>query len=404
MSSGAETSTDPGRPAGALAADDSWLRRRAWCVLVVAGYLGLALALTSIWFNSGSRFNSYARAEFVDLIEGTGYRPFVRRMLVPAMVRGARALVGESTRGRLIDAHPVFLEMGTRYELADPSYGFELALCFVVWYLAMAGFLFGMRAVARALYERPGRTADLVPLVGAFFLPMFFAKGAHYLYDPTDLALSTWCIYAIVSRRVRLFYLVFAMALLNKETAAVFVVLFAVTYFKREMPGRLGVHLVAQLAMVGGLLVLTHVLLGENPGALVERRLAANLHALAAARFLLSPERVVTLTVCAWLLFSRFESRPAFLRAGLVVPVILTPLYIAGGVWGEIRVFLPAYPILAMLAADTLAGIVGRPLLPARAAQQPLLVPDLSWIAFVVQAFVVVLGAVSFGLLLQQLR
>jgi len=156
-------------------------------MLVAAAYLGLALVLTSIWFNSGSRFNSYARAEFVDLIEGTGYRPFVHRLLVPAVVRGARALVGEGTRERLIDAHPVFLELGTRYEFEDPSYGFELVLCFAVWYLAMAGFLFGMRAVARALYERPGSTADLVPLVAAFSLPMFFAEGAHYLYDPTDL-------------------------------------------------------------------------------------------------------------------------------------------------------------------------------------------------------------------------
>ncbi len=403
MSSGAEASTDPDRSAGAIAAGDLRLRRHARCMLVAAAYLGLALVLTSIWFNSGSRFNSYARAEFVDLIEGTGYRPFVHRLLVPAVVRGARALVGEGTRERLIDAHPVFLELGTRYEFEDPSYGFELVLCFAVWYLAMAGFLFGMRAVARALYERPGSTADLVPLVAAFSLPMFFAEGAHYLYDPTDLALSTWCIYAIASGRTRLFYVVFAAALLNKETAAVFVALFALARFGRETPGRLGAHLVAQCALVAALLVLTHVLFGENPGGVVERRLAANLRELAAAGFLLSPERVAALALFACLLFARFESRPAFLRIGLVVPAILAPLYVAGGVWGEIRVFLPAYPILAMLAGETLFAIAGRPLIAARAAQPPLLVPELSWLVFVVQAFVIVLGAVSLTLLLQQL-
>jgi hypothetical protein len=372
-------------------------------VLVVAVYLGLALVLTSIWFNAGSRFNSYARAEFVGLIEGTGYRPFVHRLLVPAVVRGARALIGEGTRERLIDAHPVFLELGARYEFEDPSYGFELVLCFAVWYLAMAGFLFGMRAVAGALYERPGRTADLVPLVAAFFLPMFFAEGAHYLYDPTDLALSTWCIYAIASGRLRLFYVVFAVALLNKETAAVFVALFAMARFGRDTPGRLGAHLVAQLAMVGALLVLTHVLFGENPGGPVERRLAANLREITAAGFLLSPERVAALTLFACLLSSRFESRPAFLRAGLVVPAILAPLYVAGGVWGEIRVFLPAYPILAMLAAETLAGIAGRPLVALDTARRALLVPDLGWLALAVQAFVIVLGGVTLILLLQQL-
>ena len=182
-----------------------------------------------------------------------------------------------------------------------------------------------------------------------------------------------------------------------------FVALFALARFGREAPGRLGAHLVAQFAMVAGLLVLTHVLFGANPGGPVENRLVANLHELSAARFLLSPERIAALTLFACLLFSHFESRPAFLRAGLVVPAILAPLYVAGGVWGEIRVFLPAYPILAMLAAETLGRIAGRPLIAARDAQQPLLVPDLSWVAFAVQAFVIVLGAVSLGLLLQQL-
>ena len=235
--------------------------------------------------------------------------------------------------------------------------------------LALALSLFALRRLLIALYHPPPVVADFFPLVLIALLPAF--KGySNFVYDYPQLLLFTMGILFIVEQRWRGYYIILVLTLLNKETAVLLPVLFAVTQFDAMERGRLVRHIAAQgviaAVVLGSLVWMFH----DNPGETTEFHLSRNIAYLMDYRNYfcleafdecpLAPSGLriwlpVGLNLPLWLLIGAFvgvgwRDAPTVMKRSL--PVILVPLVLLQLFFGfvdEIRVLYEALPVLIAL-------------------------------------------------------
>jgi len=342
------------------------LRHSSWYrgVLIIAYILGAAFIFT-MWATDTREFigfNGYYKARFAEMIEGTAYKPFVYRMLIPLLVRGGRVLLPSPLEQflregvyRLIPfVGQVMDYLAWERELL-PEY--LLASCFM--YAALLGFLFLLQRLTLRLYALPLYLADGAPLIALGVLPVFFKRGTHFLYDLPALFFFTWGLVLILEERLKCYYLCFALGLLNKETMVLLSLVFALHFAKRLTRGELGRHLGVQV----GLLVLVRsaqvFLYWGNPGGAFEFHLIENL------RLALRPywySAVVSVLSVVLLIGHGWDKKPRFLKQSLWIGVPLVGSYLVMGAWGEIRVFYELFPVLFLLALPTVAEILGWPM------------------------------------------
>ncbi len=321
-------------------------------------YLALVLGVL-VW--AEPQTSIYHRALLPDLVAGTAYRPYVKRVLTPLAIRAGSAVMPARTRAALDRAvleHPqIARRFGWRVPHAD-----WYVLGTLAHAIALLGFAVAFRALARRTFALDGRTASLAAAGALALVPIHFGYQ-NYLYDFPSLALFTLGLLLLARDDLFLYALLWPIGILDKETYLVLLFVFLLRY-RRVMPrGRLLGLAAAQVAIAAALwLVLGHPY-RATPGGAVEFHLGRNLTHLPDARQLLHD----VVYWGAWVvgLFFWREKRPLVADAlAVLLPLLVTTLFL--GFMGEYRDFYEAWPLLALLLAHTVLRILRRRPVPLR--------------------------------------
>ncbi len=308
----------------------------------------------------------YPKANLDSCVYGTANRPFVYRALLPLMVRGATALVPASVREAFTaKVRPTIVGAWATRSGVDPRFATEHLIAVVLMYATLYGFVLVMRWLFRRLYACPPTLVDGVPLLGLLLLPMFFCWGS-YLYDFPELFFYALGMALLLTRRWKAYLVVFALACVNKETAAFTAFFFAVHFrsqWRRWAYWALGA--VQGVLVLGTKLSLEH-LYRANPGDTMENHLWRNLGIVFHGPWAIGTVAglcLLVLVVCV-----RWSENPRFVRDGiwLLVPVVGMTL-----VWGqvdEVRNYYGAFPALLLLIGHGFGRLVG---LEASGAAEP---------------------------------
>ncbi len=359
-----------------------WLGVRAYRVLIVGLYLAASLWILLMWATDVRPFiglNLFERARFLDLIYGRAHRPFVYRALVPWLVRGILAIVPQSlTYGLsevLLNALPIvgraadFLSWERQHL---PEYAVTLGLI----YISIVGYLVALRWLARQCYDMSASglpwLTDALPLLSLTVLPVFFKRGTHFLYDLPALFLFTLALACLRADRLRAYYAVYVIGLLNKETMLFAGVVMALWFAAQGGPrwrGRVIVHTIAHGALFAAVRLALMIIYRGNPGEPAEFRLLDNLIFYSYPYWFTA---ITSVGAVVLLIGHDWQKKPLFLRLALWLAVPFFGLYLVAGSWGEIRVFYELFPICYLLGVQTVAKIMGWPMATRAELAQPL--------------------------------
>jgi len=291
------------------------------------------------------------RADFPQLVDGTAYRPYVSRALVPLLVRavtaatpeGAREAVETTLRGR------EYVEAMGWYE--DSLFEFSVAT--LAMFVCLVAFAWTLKRLSETIYELPPMFHNLAPLAAFVVLPLFF-RYYSYVYDPATLLLTSLSLLWLWQRRFGWFVVGVALASANKETSVLLIPLFVLHEWMcdRRVPVGRTLTVVAVWALVRGFLM--WVFRG-NPGGLVENHFLEHTVWLF-LKFPVAMRYTLFVVILFFLpLRDHWREKPAFLRRGLAVTLV--PLVIAGSIFGfadELRGYYEAFPFLYLLALPSL--------------------------------------------------
>lgn len=269
------------------------------------------------------------------LVDGTAYRPFVTRALLPLLVKMAESILPLSQR----------------------------AWASVFMYLSLIGFVVSLRCLASALWK-PGPFIDFISVSSLLGLFPLMLSNRH-VYDLTTLFLFALELTFLARAKWLPYCLIYPVACLNKETTLLLTFVFCAFYFKRKTPRGLTGVLLWQVAayLIIRLGLAWHY--RGNPGAFVEYHLPEHLLVFFVAPAISFAYLLFGIVVTA-LVIRDFPEKPAFLR--LAAAAIVPPLFILDLLFGsplEMRHFYEAYPVMFLLCAPTLASLLpirGRPI------------------------------------------
>jgi hypothetical protein len=352
---------------------DRLYRWRVYPLIFLLAASACAAFTTIVFFRDpGVDFH---RATVPTMVDGTAWRPFVYRTLLPTVVRGLsaavpapldRAIESAAAENRLVSG--VF--NGLQW---DPAHGTVYLLAGALSFALFFAFAYAFRFFYRGLYDEPPWLGDIAGLVILLALPIGFTYGSK-IYDPATLFLTTFALGLMARRRFGMYLAVFVLCCLNKETAIVLPFVFALYFFfaDKRMPipalaGWLALQAVLFVAIKGAV----NFVFRDNPGVPFEHHLGRNLD------WLFQPYSVETLV--AWavlylLIADRWFDKPPFARWALAMALPLMGLGFIMGYFDEIRGYYEMFPVLAILMAHSVARHMGYGLVQRRTdVAQPVL-------------------------------
>ncbi|WP_427998453.1 hypothetical protein [Achromobacter sp.] len=257
-------------------------------------YVVVAAAAFNGFYTKWRLNDGHGPHSLASMVDGTAYRPYVYRQLVPAAANGIQALLPAGAVARISErlADPRRLNsrsgLAMRYpesEAMQPAVTLRYHIVYYLTFLALLGALFAMRALClRMGASAPAATA--APLAVALLLPFFLTEGGFF-YDFLEVLfmicaiLLAWRIppesRARAAACLVLLALVSAIATWNKEAFFFFV---ATLYpFLRLNLSRLkAAGVVGLLMFVCGCVYLAlKIRYAGNPGGTVSFQPGANL-------------------------------------------------------------------------------------------------------------------------------
>jgi hypothetical protein len=299
----------------------------------------------------------YERARFADMVYGRAYKPYVYRILLPGTVRIMAAAMPEQTRERLSESLARMSAMDNLLKILgwDRRYVVEYLIGAVLMYLCLWGFIGALRYLLGVVYRVSEKVREVFTLVALAGLPLFF-RYHNYPYDFPTLFLFTLGLGLMARQRWAWFVAVYLLACLNKETAILLTLVFAIRFWPREdtVRARFGDLLTVQLLGFAVIKAGLAYVFRDNPGSFVALHVPRhNLELLGAYPLA---------TVFGWcglilLLFYRWREKPAFLRNALWIVVPLVALTFFLGYLDELRDYYEAYPIVLLLLLHSVSRI-----------------------------------------------
>jgi hypothetical protein len=227
-------------------------------------------------------------------------------------------------------------------------------------YVSMVGFLLVLQRLIRRLLIISDAAAHAAVLALAVGLPISFA-GKLYIYDFTQLLLFTAGLMLMHQRRWWLYYPVFALACLNKETSILLAAVFAVWQCGRIFDRSNLPHLLVQ-GMVGlAILAVLGWVFRDNPGSSVEWHLQRN---LAPPVTRLAYVRLAVLAVSVLVAVWSVRRACPFVSRGFLItllPLLIATLFL--GYIDELRDYYEALPfglVLALITVGRSRGVCPR--------------------------------------------
>lgn len=280
-------------------------------------------AFVITWIYAAQRYHGSA-PEDVATLATTGYiiKPYIFRALMPWVARQLMAL---------FDLH------------ADTVVVLLIALCGLGFALALRGLLLSLYAVPRI------EIAVLVALGGLLIL-----IDPFLIYDIANVTLWTLAIMCLWHKKIALYFLVFILASINRETS-IFMILLFITLLYRHLPRREFFILSLFQAEVYALIQLAirnnfHTAAGkpfwftlwDNLQTYLDRPFVTGLH-------------ILILAGLFYLVAHNWEAKPKYIRLSFVVLMpLFAGMYFLFGQTFEYRVFAELYPLFVTLVVPTL--------------------------------------------------
>ena len=295
------------------------------------------------------------------------HRPFAYRVLMPLIIRGVDAATPFIVvKAEVLDQKNIYRRWGWEREIDKPQ---------VIAYFLLLLFLFGAVWCARLCtkYSYPLAAPplqDLMPAVALLFLPLTFIQGG-YMYDFPELFFLFASTAALLRQNWLIYYLLYPLAVVNKESGALIAVYFVALNWREMARGRLLKHLTAQALIAVPVIALIRLWAGGNPGQAMEVHLQHNLDFLLDPRSYLAffdiyvplvpvPRGFNLLSVATvlFLIIFRWRVKPLPLRRLLIgSTAVVVPLYLVGSVEDEIRALSLAFVPLYLLGFDTVQSL-----------------------------------------------
>lgn len=258
-------------------------------------------------------------------------RPFVYRMLVPSLARALEQVTG---------VHAVY--------------------CMIFLFaLSAVGLFYSLKYLYTAFRENDGY-AGLFAFIGCQLTFLFILIGVK-VYDVATVMFFAWALGLLARGKFDLYYLVFAIASINRETTFL-LTLFFMVYFFRRLPLRQ--YLVGLIYQGVAYLVIKIGIMriyADVPGEDAQWRPMEVL-----TGYIEDPIWFAVLFLIAFCVFFaialyRWNEKPLFLRVAFLTmfPVLLI-LHIFLGYAYEIRVFVEVLPVLLLMCTWSIAGIKNR--------------------------------------------
>jgi len=292
-----------------------------------------------------------AGAPLPALIDGTADRPFVQRVLVPGIVRAVASAVPRPTQRRierriLQDGWPVASRL-----LEELAWDERALFLHLVGGAVVYGCLVALPFVVRDLHETVSATGSLLAsasgLVTLLSVPLSFAQGAHFFYDGASLVLWPLAL-RLMLRRSWPYYVTYLAAVLNKETAILLAVVFALHWrsARAKWLAATAFQVFVWIAVRGAI---AWVYRG-NAGPLFMRTFGGNVSQMA-SRWSWPHFVLFVAMLCAGI--AAWTAHP-LLRAAFAVVGPFVIAYVLVGSYGEIRFF---YEIWGLAVVVLVAGI-----------------------------------------------
>ena len=312
--------------------------------------------------------STYSWATVPMLVDGSAYRPFVTRALLPTVVRTlVRATPALQARVDARIARAVAnIGPGQRIDRALATLGWTAGDVYVhlVATLVMFGCLLALpwvlRRLALVFYDLPPPVADLAPVFGLLPLPLFFVPYARYLYDPGTLLLWAVALLLVAERRALWVWLLLPVIAYHKETAVLLPPLVALREWNVSPRARVLAVLAAQLAVVAAVRLWLGQHYAGNPGGAVLLVGPAHTRELVTTLFRKPPYVLTVVLMLAALVRTGWSASPVFLRRALAL--ILLPLVLLSFAFGyvdEIRGYYEAWAVVFLLALPAVLSLLG---------------------------------------------
>jgi hypothetical protein len=355
------------RPMTSPAFPQHQLRRLPWIERLIAGlaaislYLIAASTFTHLYFDEAAH---HVGKQTQRMVDHELRRPFAYRLLTTEVVRAIHQSLPEKLHHRLrygnTSGEERPLKAARRYDWKGHDQTVFAISYLLVWLLSVAVLLLWAGLLRQHGGFSPAARL-LAPPLALMFLPTIFSK-AGYIYDIPELFLFSAGLLLVLRQRFMAYYLVFALACLNKETGLLMGAYFAPLLRARHYR-RFATHTLLHVVIGVPLLLAIRALLQHMPGDEVEFHLRTNL------AFLLSPEpwfkfddiyalqlptprayNIINLILVLGPLVLFRRQLDAQLRTmALAMLTILVPLYLLFGYKDEVRVFVPLLPCVFVL-------------------------------------------------------
>jgi len=257
------------------------MRRGSFLVLLAIVYSMLVTASVHVFMDKEASFEDYGvqAYAFERLLDRTAERPFVYRALMPLLVNRIDGWLPQSVQERYQGAAKALV--GRYGRIVTPGFWTaELERKYLITFVLMIGFgllaLFALRDLTGAVFPQAPLLREAGPTWFGILLPLSFMNGG-LMYDFSELfflflsATLTW------RRRYLLLAPVLALAVFNKETNALLVVLLFVLVWHREERSRaIGIG-IAMTAIAGAVLFGLRLYYAESPGSTMYNHIAENL-------------------------------------------------------------------------------------------------------------------------------
>ncbi|UCH84985.1 MAG: hypothetical protein JSW50_04650 [Candidatus Latescibacterota bacterium] len=327
----------------------------AWTLLVtVLSACVLAVFVRPTPRHSG--LNQFEQSKFIDMVEGTAYKPFVYRALLPTGVRLVRVVTPTAIQHSLadfVDNHD-FTRGAFDTLKWETHMAYSYLIACVLMYLSFVVFAYYVMKlvifVSETLQDN-ALTRLIISGLALLGLPAFFWY-VSYLYDPPQLALFTASLYFLARREMSTFLLFFTLTCINKETAVLLIPIYAVTCNDQHPRRRYLSYLLAMVVIFGIIKLFITLAYRDNPGSFVAfHQFRHN------AEWLMegwSLSDIATFCLVIFLLVYRWKQKPYFLKAGFLCTMI--PLFVLAiflGYIDEWRGYYEAYPLAVGLILDS---------------------------------------------------
>lgn len=365
-------------------------RSEILCRVLLASILYL-IAASSTTNTFVQRWGLGVRIE--QMLNNDAPRPFAYRVLSPAVIRFVAERLPPGVVSRLLDAEnaaglsPVE-RWRSHYRTDRPGFGKEVSrsdqvaflVCYAYIFLVLFLFAIAMRFLIGNCVRGSPLLLDIAPSLMLLVLPLAYTKGG-YIYDFPELLFAALATLSFLRRWWVAYYVIFALAIINKESAVLFAAWVPARFLLDRDREALLKHLALHAMVAIPCIVSIHTAFAHKPSVGIFEPMSHLAHLSSPESWLSfhgmylpsfpmvpGPLNVAVLAAVIWLTASRHarEDRELFLLY-IASLLVIGALFLTSGFEDEIRVFGLIFPVMFTLATRS---ILARSEEPAMATQR----------------------------------